>query len=152
MLGNATAAILDMPVEAVYADDRLVALERRAFMEALAVMRRLGIRPLNLPRYPAALLALAMRLPRALLYPVLRRAIAGGRGGKDPSLLGDLRRGSARSEGEVLYGAVAQAAASAGVAAPVNAALWRTLQAIAGRVEPWERFRHKPDELLAAVG
>ena len=151
MLGNATAAILDMPVEAVYADDRLVALERRAFGEALAVMRRLGIRPLNLPRYPAALLAAAMRLPRALLFPLLRRAIAGGRGGKDPSLLLELRRGNPRSEIDVLNGAVARAAERAGVAAPVNAALWRTLHAIATGAEPWEHFRHKPDALLSAV-
>jgi 2-dehydropantoate 2-reductase len=151
MLGNATAAILDTPVDEVYADGRLVALERRAFMEALAVMRRLGIRPLNLPRYPAALLALAMRLPPPLLYPILRRAVAGGRGGKEPSLLGDLRRGSKHSEGEVLYGAVAHAAGQAGVAAPVNAALWRTLQAVASGAEPWERYRHKPDELLSVV-
>src|SRR5262249_10159486 len=43
MLGNATAAILDMSVAEVYADRRLVALERRAFLEALEVMRRLGI-------------------------------------------------------------------------------------------------------------
>jgi len=151
MLGNATAAILDLPVEAVYADERLVAIERRAFGEALAVMRRLGIRPLNLPRYPAALLALAMRLPRALLYPLLRRAIAGGRGGKAPSLLGDLRRGSTRSEGEVLYGAVARAGALAGVAAPVNAALWHTLRDIAAGAQPWENYRGRPDALLAAV-
>lgn len=152
MLGNATAAILDMPVDAVYADDRLVAVEQRAFDEALAVMQQLRIRPLNLPRYPTALLALAMRLPRALLYPVLRRAVAGGRGGKAPSLLGDLRRGNARSEGEVLYGAVAAAAERAGVAAPTNAALWRTLQAIATGAEPWERYRNNPDELLSVVG
>src|SRR5262245_37171878 len=33
MLGNATAAILDMPVERVYADARLVALERSGFLE-----------------------------------------------------------------------------------------------------------------------
>ncbi|NJO84581.1 MAG: 2-dehydropantoate 2-reductase, partial [Blastochloris sp.] len=91
MLGNATAAILDMPVEAVYADRRLIAIERQAFLEALQVMRVIGIQPVNLPRYPAAMLASAMRsIPTRLLNPLLRRLIAGGRGGKPPSLHIDL--------------------------------------------------------------
>src|SRR5262249_26263310 len=104
MLGNATAAILDMPVAQIYADARLVALERRAFLEALAVMERLGAAPINLPRYPVALLAGAMRqLPAPLLSLLLRRRIAGGRGGKLPSLQMALAQGKQRSEGEFLY-------------------------------------------------
>lgn len=152
MLGNATAAILDMPVEAVYADRRLVALERRAFLEALHTMQRLGCRPVNLPRYPAAMLAKAMQyLPAPLLYPVLRRVIAGGRGGKPPSLQLDLMQGNTRSEGAFLYGAIAEAAAQAGMPAPVNRALWNTLQAIARGEVAWDAFRNQPDALLAAV-
>ena len=70
MLGNATAAILDMTVEHVYADARLVALERRGFLETLAVMDALGIAPVSLPRYPVRLLAAAMRhMPAILLEP-----------------------------------------------------------------------------------
>ena len=152
MLGNATAAILDMTVAEVYANRQLLAIERRAFREALATMDRLGLAPINLPRYPAALLARAMRyLPPALLDPILRRVVAGGRGRKPPSLLLDLTRGSARSEGEFLYGAVARAAAQAGVAAPVNRALWEVLQAIAGGRAPWEGYRRQPERLLAAI-
>jgi 2-dehydropantoate 2-reductase len=152
MLGNATAAILDMSVAEVYADPRLVDLERRAFLEALAVMDRLRIAPINLPRYPAALLAAAMRrVPPALLRPLLRRVIAGGRGGKPPSLQLDLARGSARSEGEFLYGAVARVAQAAGLQAPVNRALWDTLASIASGRAAWESFRHQPERLLAVV-
>jgi 2-dehydropantoate 2-reductase len=152
MLGNATAAILDMPVAEVYADRRLVALERQAFLEALAVMDRLAIKPMNLPRYPAALLAAAMRrIPPVLLYPLLRRFVAGGRGQKPPSLQLDLARGNAQSEGAFLYGAVAQAAQAAGIAAPTNRALWGTLQSIASGAVAWDRFRHQPEQLIAAV-
>ena len=152
MLGNATAAILDMPVAEVYADRRLVAVERRAFGEALAVMRRRDIRPINLPRYPAAVLALAMRwLPPAALDPLLRQVVAGGRGAKPPSLQLDLARGNRRSEGEFLYGAIARAAASAGVPAPVNAALWATLESIASGRTGWEQFRRQPERLLAVL-
>jgi len=124
MLGNATAAILDMTVERVYADARLLELERRGFLETLAVMDALGIVPVSLPRYPVRLLATAMRhMPAIILNPVLRRKIAGGRGGKPPSLQLGLAQGNPRSEGEFLYGAVAHAGAAAGIDTPVNRAL-----------------------------
>jgi 2-dehydropantoate 2-reductase len=153
MLGNATAAILDWPVERVYADRRLIALECAALREALNVMDRLQLRPINLPRYPAALLAFGLRrLPTALFYPLLRSRVAGGRGGKAPSLLRDLQAGRDRSEGEFLYGAVAAAAASCGLAAPVNAALWRILGGIARTELRWDDFRGRPAELLRACG
>ncbi len=153
MLGNATAAILDWPVATVYADRRLVALERAAAREALAVMRAMKVKPVNLPRYPAAVLALGMRwLPPAILDPILRQRVAGGRGGKDPSLLRDLRAGRSRSEGEFLYGAVAQTAVAYNVAAPVNAGLWRILNGIARGELAWDSYRGQPERLLEACG
>ncbi len=153
MLGNASAAILGMSVAEVYADPRLIGLERRAYREALAVMRRIGARPLNLPSYPAAYLSFAMAwLPSPILFPLLRKVVAGGRGGKDPSLLRDLRAGRTRSEGEFLYGAIATTAAQYGVAAPVNAGLWRVLSGIAAGTIPWEEYRGRPEKLLKAVG
>jgi 2-dehydropantoate 2-reductase len=152
MLGNATAAILDMSVAAVYADRRLVALEHQAFREALAVMDRLGIRPVNLPRYPVAVLALAMRYgPAALLDPLLGRLIAGGRGGKTPSLHLDLARGNRRSEGDLLYGAVVRAAEQVGLVAPTNRVLHDTLRDLASGTLRWDDYRHNPDRLLTEV-
>lgn len=152
LLGNATAAILNMPVNAVYADRRLVALEQRAFLEALQVMRRQGSAPVNLPRYPAAWLARAMRyLPASVLYPLLRRLIAGGRGGKPPSLQLDLARGNTRTEGAFLYGAVAAVAEQVGLRAPVNQGLWHVLQAITSGEVAWQQFWQNPDALLEAV-
>lgn len=152
MIGNATAAILDMSVAEVYTNRRLVAIERQAFLEALAVMDRLAITPINLPRYPAALLATAMRrVPPMLLYPLLRRFVAGGRGKKPPSLQLDLARGNPRSEGAFLYGAVVRAAQGAGLDAPANRALWDTLQSIASGAVAWDRFRRQPERLIAAV-
>jgi 2-dehydropantoate 2-reductase len=152
MLANATPAILDMPVTAVYTNPHLIALERAAFLEALAVMQQLGLRPQNLPSYPTRLLALAMRyMPEPALSGLLRRLVAGGRGGKLPSLHADLRRGRAASEGAFLYGEIACRASAAGVAAPVNTALWQTLHAIASGAQPWDAFRGQPERLIAAV-
>lgn len=152
MLGNAQAAILDMPVPQIYADPRLLDLDMRAAREALAVMAHMGARPVNLPGYPAGTIAAVARIaPAPLLRPLLRRLVGGGRGGKDPSLLRDLRAGRDRSEGEQLYGAVAAEAAARGVPAPVNAALWRVLGGIVRGEIPWDEFRGQPDRLLAAV-
>lgn len=152
ILGNATSAILDMSVEEVYADPQLVVLERRAFLEGVGVMEKLNIRPLNLPSYPAALLTTAMRyLPFPLLHLTLRRAIAGGRGGKAPSLQRDLRQGQTQLEGDYLYGAMARMAEEVGVSAPVNTALTKTLNDIASGRTPWEEYRHRPQQLLKAV-
>ncbi|NJN66654.1 MAG: ketopantoate reductase family protein [Chloroflexaceae bacterium] len=153
MIGNATSAILDRSVEAVYANPCLVALERRMFLEGLVVMNRLGIRPVNLPRYPTVLLAMLMRsLPPALLNPLLRRAVAGGRGGKAPSLCLALRQGHTRTEADTLYGAVARTACEVGEHAPVNAALSYAVSGIASGALPWETFRHRPERLLELVG
>ncbi|MEI6775603.1 MAG: 2-dehydropantoate 2-reductase [Chloroflexales bacterium] len=152
MLGNASAAILGMSVAEVYADNRLVKMERRAFREALAVMRRIGAKPIDLPSYPAALLAQAMVwLPTPVLFPLLRKVVAGGRGGKDPSLLRDLRAGRQRSEGEFLYGAIAAESARQSLPAPVNASLWRILGGIAAGTIPWDDYRGKPETLLGAM-
>ena len=136
----------------MYADARLVALERRGFLETLAVMDALGIAPVSLPRYPVRLLAAAMRhMPAIMLNPVLRRKIAGGRGGKPPSLQLGLAQGNPRSEGEFLYGAVARAGAEAGIDTPVNRALWETLRAIASGAVAWDAYRGKPERLIEAV-
>jgi 2-dehydropantoate 2-reductase len=115
-------------------------------------MDRLGIRPVNLPRYPAAALALAMRHgPAALLDPLLGRLIAGGRGGKTPSLLIELARGNRRSEGDLLYGAVVRAAAQLSLAAPINHVLSDTLRELASGTLRWDDYRHSPDRLLTDV-
>lgn len=152
MLGNGTAAVLDLPPEVIYTDRRLFALELRLIKEALAVMNKRQIMATNLPRYPAALLSRAVRwLPAPVLQPILKRAIAGGRGGKLPSLLGDLQRGRDRSEGEFLYGAIAAAARESGVSAPTNQALWNALEGIATGNIDWSQFRHKPEALLTWV-
>jgi 2-dehydropantoate 2-reductase len=141
-----------MTVAQIYADARLLDLDLRAAREALAVMARMGARPVNLPGYPAATVAtLARIVPNTLLRPLMRRLVGGGRGGKDPSLLRDLRAGRTRSEGEQLYGAVAAEAAVHGVPAPVNAGLWRILGAIVRGETPWDTYRGKPAQLLAAI-
>ncbi|NJP06891.1 MAG: ketopantoate reductase family protein [Chloroflexaceae bacterium] len=152
MLGNATVALLDLPVDAVYANHRLIEIEQALFLEALHVMRYQGIQPINVPRYPAAWLSLMMQLlPRPVLFPLLQRLVGGGRGGKLPSLLLDLRQGRGRTEGAYLYGAVVAAAERHGLSVPVNTVIWQLLHDIVSGALPWETFRHQPQRLIEVV-
>lgn len=152
ILGNAIPTILDMSVVDVFAHPQLVALERQAFLEALSVMQQQGIHPVNLPAYPVIALATAMRmLPHSILFPLLRRLVARGRGGKVPSLHADLRQRRPFSEGAYLNGGIARAAREAGLAAPLNALLWQILQAIVSGEQPWDTFRQCPEQLLQIV-
>ena len=149
MLANAIPAILDMPLERLYADRRIFALERAALREARAVMKKMGVKPVSLPGYRVPLLVWALcNLPTAITHPFFRRQVLSGRGGKKPSLHIDLERGRTRSEVEFLNGAVVRAGERLSVPTPVNRLLWQTLSDIAaGRVE-WSEYRGQVERLL----
>ncbi|MFP5416956.1 MAG: ketopantoate reductase family protein [Actinomycetes bacterium] len=151
--GNATSAILDMPVGEVFADRRLYDLEIDAMRECLRVMHALTIKPVDLPGTPVRALAMAVeRLPRMIGQPILTRMLGEGRGQKMPSFHIDLYSGRGRSEVGYLNGAVVRHGATRGVATPVNGVLTRTLEALTDGTEPISRFRHNPDVLLALLG
>jgi 2-dehydropantoate 2-reductase len=151
LVGNASSAILDMPPEAIYADPAGFGVERRQLREALAVMRRLELRPVGLPGADVRLLAAAMRLPQAVARVVLRRVVAAGRGGKDPSLRIHVERGSGPSEVAWLNGAVARAAADLGGEARVNHRLAELVEEVLADPARRDWFRERPDRLAAAV-
>jgi 2-dehydropantoate 2-reductase len=115
-------------------------------------MRARGYPVVDLPGTPARALAwAATRLPAALARPLLRRAVAGGRGGKMPSLHVDLHSGQARSEVRWLHGAVARHGAELGVPTPVNQALTETLEALHSGALAKDDFRGKPEALVALI-
>jgi len=149
---NAIPAILDMTPEDIFADPALFALERSAFLEALAVMQALHLRPVSFPGYPVPLLAWAMRtLPTALLRVVLGRLVASGRGNKPPSLQMGLSSGRQRSEAHYLNGAVVTHAQRLGLDVPVNKGLLNTLMGMVAGSIPRQEFRGQPQKLVAAV-
>lgn len=152
MMANTIPAILDMSPEEVYADPRLFAIERAAFIEALHIMSLLDIDLVNLPGTPTQLLAGMMRYaPPLITRLILKRQVTSGRGEKMPSLQAALHAGHRRTEVAWLNGAVTQAADSINRLAPINHALALTLSDIAAGRVPWDMFRHKPDMLLTAI-
>lgn len=152
IVGNATAAILDMPPGDVYRSADLFNLEMRMLRETLAVMEKRALAVVNLPGSPARQLALGVRwVPRLLLQPVLTRIVAQGRGDKMPSFHIDLVAG--RGKSEVIYhnGAIAEAGKALGVATPVNAVLNDLLLQITTGAVQWSSYAGHPARLLAAV-
>ncbi len=146
---NAAAAILDMTPAEVFAHPGLFRLEMAMLGEALAVMRALGLRVIDLPGAPVRALALGTRLPEVIARPLMRKAIGGGRGGKMPSFHIDLHSGRGRSEVEWLNGAVVRYGERAGVPTPVNRLLTETLLALTRGELPLETYARQPEKFLA---
>lgn len=152
IIGNATSAILNMPVDELYANPTVFALEMRMLEETVAVMRRLGIPLMNLPGAPARWLGFGMAVaPRFLLKAVMTGMVVTGRGEKMPSFHIDLYSGKGKSE--VIYhnGAIAQMGREQGVATPVNRCLNETLMKMTLQELDTEEFDHKPERLVAEV-
>ena len=150
LVGNATSGLLDSDPAAIYRDAALFAVERAQLREALAVMRALGLRPVDLPGAPVRLLALATTLPAPVGRLALGRVVGSARGGKAPSLRGAVAGGGTTEVGW-LNGAVAAAGERAGVPVPINTVLARLVDEAATDPERREWFRGRPDRLLAAL-
>jgi 2-dehydropantoate 2-reductase len=143
---NASSAILGWPPGLVFGHKGVAKLEIQALREALRVMRRLKVRPVNLPGVPIALLGRALVLPAAVLRPVLAHIVTSGRGDKLPSFNYDVGRG--RSEVTYLNGAVVRAGEDLGVATPANRILTNVLLGlVSGETSP-DTFQNQPERLL----
>jgi 2-dehydropantoate 2-reductase len=151
LVGNASSAILDMAPDAIYASAAGFEVERRQLREALAVMRRLELRAVRLPGADVRLLAAGVRLPAFVSRPILRRVVAAGRGGKDPSLRIAARTESERSEVRWLNGAVAREAERLGGDAPVNRRLTDLVEEILTDDDRRAFLRGRPDRLAQEI-
>jgi 2-dehydropantoate 2-reductase len=151
LVGNALSALADRDPPQVYADPVLFDLERRQLLEALAVMRAARLAVVGLPGADVRLLALAVRLPAPLSRPLLRRVVAGARGGKQPSLRQHLRSGTGPTEGAWLNGAVARAGQTEGVPTPVNTVLARLLDQVVADPNLRQELAARPHRIAELV-
>jgi 2-dehydropantoate 2-reductase len=152
LLANASSAILDLTPREIFSDRRLFRLEVEQLREALQVMRRLGIRVVNLPGTPVRALAFAIRfLPLGLSRPLLAKAVGSGRGAKMPSFYIDLHAGRGLSEVDSLNGAVVRFGEQVGVPTPVNHLLNETLLALSRGEVPLSAYARQPEKLLEKV-
>jgi len=152
LLGNASSAILDMSPAEIFAHPGLFEMEVRQFREALAVMKVLSLRVVNLPGTPVRMLAFLLdQLPPTISRGLAVRFLGHGRGGKMPSFHIDLYGGSHKSEVDYLNGAVGRFGRQTGVATPVNDMLTNTLLQLVSRDIPLDYYRHQPEKLLAIL-
>jgi len=152
LIGNASAAILEMSTVEIYDNPRLFRLEVEMLREGVAVMHGLGLKPVQLPGYPVPLLAWGVRwAPLWLLKPIMLKLVSGGRGKKPPSLLMELQRGRHRSEVADLNGAVVRAGEQIGRPTPVNRTLTETLTRLVKAQIQWDNIRRQPGVLLAVA-
>ncbi len=151
IVANASCAILSVLPERLLAMDQMFSLEVRAQRETASVMKALGVKAVDLPRYPVRALQGLSALPTPVARMILAGRIAGGRGHKPPSLLLDLRAAKGRTEVDVLNGAVARAGRDLGIPTPVNTVFARVLDDIAHMPQLWAKYRERPQALCAEV-
>ncbi len=152
LLGNATAAILDMTPGKVFAHPVGYEIERGQMSEAVAVMRHLGIKVINLPGTPMLWLVwLMLSMPVWLSRPLLAKAMGSGRGNKMPSFHIDLHAGRSRLESGYLNGAIVRYGKQSGVETPVNVILVQLLEEMIGNNKLQEVYRSKPEKLMSTI-
>jgi 2-dehydropantoate 2-reductase len=162
LIGNATGAVLDMDADEIYRDPRLFAIERRQLIEALDVMRQLGLKPVALPGAAVPWLARVVRLPAFLSRPILARIVGGARAGKLPSLRVHIRAVEAGvppitavagepTEVHWMNGAVARFGVVTDVPTPVNSLLAELVDEVAADPKRRAALRGNPDRLLAEL-
>lgn len=151
LVGNASSAILDMSPAEIYRDPASFEIEHRQLIEALEVMRRLGLNPVALPSANVPLLAFGLRFPAAIARPIMGRIIGAARGGKNPSLRIHAASGSGPSEVYWLNGTVADASDRLGLAAPVNRRLTELVDEVVADPDRRAWFKGRPDRLVEAI-
>ena len=153
LLSNAASAIFDMTPAEVFSDPDGYNLEIRQIKETMAVMKAMGISPVNIPGVPVKLLCFAVSsLPAFITKPALVKAVGGGRGSKMPSFYIDLHAGRKESEVEFLNGAVARYGDSLGIPTPVNHAYYEVLTRLAAGKLPLDSYKKNPKQFREEFG
>lgn len=149
LVSNASSAILGMPPAQIFSHPGLHRLEIMQLKETLAVMKKKNIKVINLPGTPVkALAAVVKSLPLSLSRPILKKAVAGGRGDKMPSFYIDLHSGRPFSEVDYLNGAVVRVGMETNIPTPANHFLNTTLQALVNKQIPLEKYHLNPEKFL----
>lgn len=149
---NATSAILNWTPSQVLANPITYRIEVRQLREALAVMKQLGIKIIDLPGTPVRLLVNSLTsFPLWLGRTIIGRPLAKARGAKMPSFQIDLQAGRICSEVEYLNGAVVRFGEKNGIPTPVNRILTSTLVDLAAGKLMRNTFFDRPDLLYKKI-
>lgn len=146
IVSNASSAILGWSPAQIFQHPKLHRIEIEALRETVRLMRRLNIKPQNLPGVPIVLLSAGIFLPPILTQRILGRIVSRGRGEKLPSFHYDIGRG--RSEIHHLNGAVVKEGRRVGLPTPANRFLTDTMLTIVKDADQHKYLRNHPGEFL----
>ena len=150
LLANASSAILDMTPAEILQNPSLYRIEISQLKEALAIMRLLQIRLVDLPGSPVRLFAwIVNRLSPMFSQPLVARIAGKGRGKKMPSFHIDLHSGRQNSEVDYLNGAVVRFGEQLNIATPVNTWLNHTLLKLSKGMLPINEYAHLPEKYIS---
>jgi 2-dehydropantoate 2-reductase len=151
MMGNASSAIVNRPPDILYKSDTMFDLDVRMLQEALAVMKKLKIKVMDLPGGPASQLANGVSRPKIFFKRFLVNTVTTGRGDKMPSFYSDISAGKRKNEVAYHNGAVARAGESVGIYTPVNKAYNDVLLMLSYKRLDWQEYDGRPQKLFADV-
>jgi 2-dehydropantoate 2-reductase len=146
IVSNASSAILGWSPTRIFQHPKLYRIEVEALRETVRLMRKIGVKPQNLPGVPVALLSSGIFLPPWMTQRILSRIVSRGRGEKLPSFHYDIGRG--RSEIIHLNGAVVKEGMRVGLPTPANRFLTDTMLAIVNDANQHKDLRNHPEEFL----
>ena len=133
LLSNAQSAIQNQSPSQILRNRKSYKIEIAQLREAIALMRVMKLKVVDLPGTPVRALEFAAKfLPIPVSQPLIMKAAGAGRGGKMPSLHIDLYSGKGKSEVEWLNGAVVNWGKKYNVATPVNQMLLNDLINLVG--------------------
>ena len=146
IVSNASSAILGWSPRQIFQHQQLHRIEVEALRETVRVMRKMKLKPQNLPGVPVSLLSNGIFLPPWMTQGILGRIVATGRGDKLPSFHFDIGRGC--SEIYLLNGSVVKAGEQIGLATPTNRFLLDTMTVLVENAAEHEALRNQPEELI----
>ena len=150
ILGNALSAITSMTVQEIFDNRQMTLIEKKAIMEAISVMKKMGLKPVNLPGYPVKLMVLMFSLATPTIIEIIMSLTQSNmsRGDKMPSLYIDLESKSKNSEVDVLNGAVYHKGIELGFDMKANGFLFKILSGIVSGEIRRDEYSNSPDKLF----
>lgn len=150
IIGNAVSAITSMTMYEIFDNRQTTVIEKQAVNEAVSVMKKIGLKPVNIPGYPVKkmvfLFSLATPTMIEIVMSLTQKSMS--RGDKMPSLYIDLENGSSNSEIDVLNGAVYQKGIELGLDVRANGFLFKTLSGIVSGDISRDEYLNSPDKLF----
>jgi 2-dehydropantoate 2-reductase len=149
MIGAPTSAALGWPPPRILRHRQLFEVERAAWLEAVAAIRRLGHEVVQLPDYRVDMFSRWARfVPAGVLFRFVHRTVGRERGDRLPGVTLDMIAGRHATEITYLNGAVAAAGRSTGEPAPVNAALCGLVEDMVSGQLDRSAFVDRPDRVM----